>query len=74
MYINYEQKKEVLDIKIDSLYDNTLVNTISFLDFIEIFKEKTMIIYNGILMGKRILLVGYEKPIKDSIKIACTCQ
>jgi len=46
---------------------------VSLIDFVKKFKEKTMIIYNGLLSGQRILFVSYEGPCYEISQYVSCC-
>lgn len=52
-----------MQINIDSLYNLSCTDNASIIDMINVFKEKIMLIYSSILLGKKILFIGYERPI-----------
>ncbi|KRX10899.1 hypothetical protein PPERSA_12023 [Pseudocohnilembus persalinus] len=79
-FSNQQKQEKILEINIKEnniingfLDNNNFSQQVSLIDLILTFKEKTMLIYNGILMGKKVLFLGHDRPISDCIKFTATC-
>ena len=60
------------ELRLYSYYYKNLYN-VSLISLIKIFGEKTMLIYNAVLRNQKVILIGYERSVKESISLACAC-